>query len=98
MKLSDVFSTHFRPYVPLPFVSDDFPDQSTDSSVRLHGGKIGVCVPTEIVCKLSMLTPIKYIFYRSLLNIDYILGFCFNHIDQNKQPQHIFCDHDVAKL
>ena len=27
--------------------------------LRLHGSKIGVCVPTEIVCKLSMLTPIS---------------------------------------
>ena len=57
---------------------------------RSHGNKIGVCVSTETVCKLSMLTTIKYIFSESLLNIESIFGFCFNHIDHNKQPQHFF--------
>ena len=66
--------------------------------VRLHRSKIGVYVPTEIVCKLSMLTPTKCIFSESLLSIVSIFGFCFNHIDYNKQRQHIFGDHDVAQL
>ena len=42
--------------------------------LRLHRGKIGVCVPTGIVCKPSMLTRIKYTFSESLLNTDSI--FC----------------------
>ena len=39
-----------------------------------------------------------HIFPESLLNIDYIVDFCFNYIDHNKQRQHIFCDHDVGQL
>ena len=54
--------------------------------------------PTQIVCKPSMLTPIKYIFSEHLLDIDCIFGFCFNHIDHNKQRQQIVCDHDVGQL
>ena len=59
------------------------------SNAGLHGSKIGVCLPTEIVRKPSLLTPIKYIFSKSLLNLDSIFGF----FDHNKQGQHIFCDH-----
>ena len=64
----------------------------------VHRSKIGVCVPTEIACKPSMLTPIKYIFSESLFNIDSTFGFCFDHIHHNRQRQHIFCNNDVASL
>ena len=67
-------------------------------TLRLHGSKIGVCVPTEIMCNLSMLTSINYIFSESLLNIDSIFGFCFDGTDHNKQRYQILCDHDVGQL
>ena len=67
--------------------------------LRLHGSNcIGVCVPTEIVCKPSTLTPIKYIFYESFLNIDSIFGFRFDHYKYNKRHQQNFCDGDVGHL
>ncbi len=37
--------------------------------LRYHGRKIGVFVPSGIMCKPSMVTPIKYIFSGSLLKI-----------------------------
>ncbi len=45
-----------------------------------------------------MVTPIKYIFYESLLNKDCNFGFCFDHKDHNKQRQHFACNYDVAQL
>ena len=44
------------------------------------------------MCNLSILTPVKYISSESLLNIDSSFGFCFDHIDRNKQHQHFVCD------
>ena len=45
-----------------------------------------------------MLTPMKYIFSESLLNINSIFGFCFDHIVHNKQRQQIVDDHDVGQF
>ena len=67
-------------------------------NLRLHGSKIGVCVLNEIVCKLSILNPIKYIFSESILNINSIFGFCFDDNDRNNQRQQILCDHSVGQL
>ncbi len=39
-------------------------------SLRYHGRNISSFVPSEIVCKPSMVTLIKYIFSESLLNKD----------------------------
>ena len=50
---------------------------------------------------ISELTPIKYtgIFSaESLLNIDSIFGFCFDHFDHNKHHQQIVCDQVVGQL
>ena len=55
--------------------------------LRLHGSKIGVCAPAKIVCKLSMLNPITYIFSESLLNIDSIFLNLFYDTDHKKQHQ-----------
>ena len=35
-------------------------------------------------------TPIKYRFSARVLNVDFIFGFCFNHIDHNKQHKYFF--------
>ncbi len=59
--------------------------------------KIGVFVPSEIVRKLSVVTPIKYMFSESLLNGDFNFGFCFDQIDHNKQCQHFVCKYDVVQ-
>ncbi len=65
--------------------------------LRYHGRKIGVFVPSQIVSKPSVVTPIKYIFYKSLLNKDLNFGFCFDYIDHNKQRQYFVCNYDVAE-
>ncbi len=69
-----------------------------DIHLRYHWRKIGVFVPSQIVCKPSMVTPIKFIFSESLLNKDCNFGFCFDKIDHNKQRQHFVCNYDVAQL
>lgn len=38
------------------------------------------------------------IFSESLMNIDSIFGFCFYHMNHNKQRHHIFYDHDFTQL
>lgn len=55
------------------------PSTNDRCTIRLHGSKIGVCIPTEIVCKLSVLTLIKCTFSVSSFNKD--------SIDYNKQRQ-----------
>ncbi len=45
-----------------------------------------------------MVTPIKYIFSESPLNKECDFGFCFDHIDHNKQRQHFVCNNDDAQL
>ncbi len=63
--------------------------QNNHYDLRYHGRKIGVFVPSEIVCKPSMVTPIKYIFSGSLLKKkkknNCKFRFSFDHIDHNKQ-------------
>ncbi len=64
---------------------------------RYHGRKIGIFLSSGIVCKPSMVTPIKNVFSKILLNKDCNFGFCFDDIDHNKQRQHFVCNYDVAQ-
>ena len=55
--------------------------------------KISVCVPIEMVCKPSMLTPIKHIYiyiFWKLIGYRSYVRFCPDQVHHNKHHQQIF--------